>query len=92
MDPHRSSFDLAYIRRRADFVPFAASCFGTLCEFVRVHFDDLLEQCCWVTSRYHVCCLLDGLARLAFESPPRRELRRIACRTGDDVVINLTSE
>ena len=36
--------DLAYIRWWADFTPFEARCFAALCEFVRVHFDDLLDR------------------------------------------------
>ena len=44
MKPHRSSFDPAYIRWRAEFVLFEARCFGALCEFVRVQFDDLLDH------------------------------------------------
>ena len=35
--------DAAYIRWRTEFAPFEANCFGTLCEFVRVHFDDLID-------------------------------------------------
>ena len=37
------SIDSAYIRRRAEFAPFEANCFDALCEFVRVHFDDLID-------------------------------------------------
>jgi hypothetical protein len=47
MKPQRSSFDPAYIRWRAEFVLFEARCFGALCEFVRVHFDDLLDHYYW---------------------------------------------
>lgn len=39
-----SSFDTAYIRWRAQFAPFEASCFDALCEFVRVHFDNLMDH------------------------------------------------
>ena len=39
-----SSFDTAYIRWRAQFAPFEASCFDALCEFVRVHFDNLIDR------------------------------------------------
>ena len=39
-----SCFDFAYIRWRAEFAPFEASCFDALCEFVRVHFDDLIDR------------------------------------------------
>ena len=35
--------DAAYIRWRTEFAPFEANCFGALCEFVRVHFDDLID-------------------------------------------------
>ena len=38
------SFDLGYIRWRAEFAPFEASCFDALCEFVRLHFDDLIDR------------------------------------------------
>jgi len=44
MKPHRSSFDPAYIRWRAEFAAFEARCFEVLCAFVRVHFDDLLDR------------------------------------------------
>jgi hypothetical protein len=44
MKPHRSSFDPTYIRWRAKFAPFESRCFEELCEFVRVHFDDLLDR------------------------------------------------
>ena len=37
-------FDIGYIRWRADFAPFEANCFDQLCEFVRVHFDDLIDR------------------------------------------------
>jgi hypothetical protein len=36
-------FDIGYIRWRAEFAPFEANCFGALCEFVRVRFDDLID-------------------------------------------------
>jgi hypothetical protein len=39
-----SSFDTAYLRWRAKFAPFEANCFDALCEFVRVHFDDLIDR------------------------------------------------
>ena len=38
------SFDTAYIRWRAEFAPFEANCFDALCEFVRVHFDNLMDR------------------------------------------------
>jgi hypothetical protein len=38
------SLDAAYIRWRAAFAPFEANCFDSLCEFVRVHFDDLFDS------------------------------------------------
>jgi hypothetical protein len=37
-------FDIAYIRWRAEFAPFEVDCFDELCEFVRVHFDDLIDR------------------------------------------------
>ena len=37
------SLDSVYIRWRAEFAPFEANCFDALCEFVRVHFDDLID-------------------------------------------------
>jgi hypothetical protein len=36
--------DSAFIRWRAKFAPFGAGCFEVLCEFVRVHFDKLLDR------------------------------------------------
>ena len=39
-----SSFDTAYLRWRAKFAPFEANCFDALCEFVRVHFEDLIDR------------------------------------------------
>jgi hypothetical protein len=44
MKHNPSSFDHAYIRWRERFVPFEARCFKAVCEFVRVHFDDLLDR------------------------------------------------
>jgi hypothetical protein len=44
MKSHPSSVDPAYIRWRAEFEPFETRCFEALCEFVRVHFDDLLDR------------------------------------------------
>jgi hypothetical protein len=44
MKPPRSSLDPAYLRWRSKFAPFEASCFEALCEFVRAHFDDLLDR------------------------------------------------
>jgi hypothetical protein len=37
-------FDVGYIRWRAEFAPFEATCFDALCEFVRVHFDELIDR------------------------------------------------
>jgi len=37
-------FDIGYIRWRADFAPFETNCFDQLCEFVRLHFDDLIDR------------------------------------------------
>jgi hypothetical protein len=42
--PHRSSCDPAYVRWRGDFAPFEARCFEALREYVRVHFDNLLDR------------------------------------------------
>jgi hypothetical protein len=44
MVPSVSCFDIAYIRWRADFAPFEMHCFEELCEFVRVHFDKLIDR------------------------------------------------
>jgi hypothetical protein len=44
MKPKLSSFDQAYLRWRGKFASFEATCFAALCEFVRVHFDDLLNH------------------------------------------------
>jgi hypothetical protein len=38
------SFDTAYIRWRAKFAPFEANCFDELCEFVRLHFENLMDR------------------------------------------------
>jgi hypothetical protein len=37
-------FPSAYLRSRAEFAPFEANCFDALCRFVRVHFDNLIDQ------------------------------------------------
>jgi hypothetical protein len=37
-------FDIGYIRWRADFAPFETNCFEQLREFVRLHFDDLIDR------------------------------------------------
>ena len=42
--PSVACFDIAYIRWRTKFAPFEANCFTALCEFVRVHFDDLIDR------------------------------------------------
>ena len=47
MKSHCRSLDPAYIRWRAEFDPFETRCFAALCEFVRVHFDDLLDRYYW---------------------------------------------
>jgi hypothetical protein len=44
MKAKRSSLDQAYLRWRGKFAPFEARGFETLCQFVRVHFDDLLDH------------------------------------------------
>ena len=38
------SFDTAYIRWRAEFAHFEVNCFGALCDFVRVHFESLIDR------------------------------------------------
>jgi hypothetical protein len=38
------SFDAAYLRWRAEFAPFESNCFDALCEFVRTHFDNLIDR------------------------------------------------
>jgi len=47
MNRHRLSFDPAYLTWQAAFEPFEAKCFTAVCEFVRVHFDDLLDRYYW---------------------------------------------
>jgi squalene cyclase len=47
MKPHRSSFDATYIRWRTELASFESSCFEALGEFVRVHFDSLLDRYYW---------------------------------------------
>ena len=37
------SLDSAYIRWRTEFAPFEANCFDAVGDFVRVHFDDLID-------------------------------------------------
>lgn len=44
MKTFRSTFDPAYLQWQAQFATFEAGCFEGLCEFVRVHFDDLLDR------------------------------------------------
>jgi hypothetical protein len=44
MKPTRSSFDPAYLRWRSSFALFEGTCFDALCEFMRAHFDDLLDR------------------------------------------------
>jgi hypothetical protein len=44
MKPYRSSLDPAYLRWREEFAPFEARCLEALCEFVRAHFEDLLDR------------------------------------------------
>ena len=41
---HHSSLDPAYIQWRLEFQLFEAICFPATCEFVRRHFDDLLDE------------------------------------------------
>ena len=57
-----SSFDTAYLRWRAKFAPFEANCFDALCEFVRVHFDDLIDR--YYREGYEA---LNGFPAWAFE-------------------------
>jgi hypothetical protein len=47
MRPYRLFLDPAYTRWRAEFAPFEATCFEALCDFVRVHFEDLLDRYYW---------------------------------------------
>jgi hypothetical protein len=47
MKSNHSRFDQAYIRWRGRFAPFEARCFEALCEFDRVHVDDLLDRYYW---------------------------------------------
>jgi hypothetical protein len=47
MKPHRSCCDPTYIRWHAEFALFESRCFEALGEFVRVHFDDLLDRYYW---------------------------------------------
>jgi hypothetical protein len=44
MTSHRLSLDAAYFRWWAQFQPFEARCLAAVCEFVRMHFDDLLDR------------------------------------------------
>jgi hypothetical protein len=44
LSPSVSCFDVAYIRWRVEFAPFEANCFNALCEFVRVHFDNVIDH------------------------------------------------
>jgi hypothetical protein len=37
-------FDIGSIRWRAEFAAFEAKCFASLCEFVSVHFDSLIDR------------------------------------------------
>ena len=38
-----SSSEPAYLHWRVEFQSFEARCYGAVCEFVRVHFHDLLD-------------------------------------------------
>jgi hypothetical protein len=40
----RESFDPAYAQWHAQFLPFESRCFDAVCEFVRIHFEELLER------------------------------------------------
>jgi hypothetical protein len=44
MKPNHSCFDQAYLRWRGKLASFEATCFEALCEFLRAHFDDLLDH------------------------------------------------
>ena len=44
LSPSFARFDIAYLRWRAEFAPFEVNCFNALCEFVRVHFDNLVDR------------------------------------------------
>jgi len=44
MKPNRVCLDQAFLRWRGKFASFEATCFPGLCDFVRVHFDDLLDH------------------------------------------------
>ena len=44
MKSHRSSLDPSYIRWRLEFERYEGRCFEALAEFVRLHFDDLLDE------------------------------------------------
>ena len=44
MKTTRACLDQAYLRWRGKFASFEAMCFEGVCEFVRVHFDDLLDH------------------------------------------------
>lgn len=37
-------FDTAYIRWRAEFARFEPNCFDAVCDFVRAHFDNLIDR------------------------------------------------
>jgi hypothetical protein len=43
MKSQRLTLDPAYIRWRLEFESFEVTCFGEFCDFVRLHFDDLLD-------------------------------------------------
>ena len=38
------TFDPAYLQWHTHFTTFEAGCFERLCDFVRMHFDDLLDR------------------------------------------------
>jgi hypothetical protein len=79
MKPHRSAFDPAYSRWRTEFVPFEAKCFGALCEFVRVHFDNLLDHYYWEGHES-----LNDFPAWAFERYLRAAERSVARETCGD--------
>jgi hypothetical protein len=44
MKLQRLTLNPAYSRWRLQFEAFEVSCFAALCQFVRLHFDDLLDE------------------------------------------------
>jgi hypothetical protein len=44
MKAQRLTLNPAYSRWRLEFEAFEVRCFAVLCQFVRLHFDDLLDE------------------------------------------------